>query len=37
LQAALDQIIEKRSLSRLALATHVLDRKQNLLAVLPDA
>src|SRR6202043_2595166 len=37
LQTSIDQIIEERPPGRLALSTHVLDRQQNFLAVLPDA
>src|SRR5450759_293872 len=36
-QATLDQIVEERPPGRLTLSTHVLDRQQHFLAVLPDA
>ena len=37
LQAAIDEIVEKRPPGGFAFAAHVLDRQENLLAVLPDA
>ena len=37
LQATFDQIVEERPPGLLTLSTHVLDRQQHLLAVLPDA
>ena len=37
LQAAIDEIVEKRPPGRFALSAHVLDRQQHFLAVLPDA